>query len=41
VYVITAAEHRVRLTALWRGLGLSILFNVVLLAVFLAIIGGR
>jgi len=36
-----AAEHSVHLTALRRGLALSLLFNVVLLAVVLAIIGGR
>lgn len=36
-----AAEQSVYLTALRRGLALSILFNVVLLAVVLATIGGR
>jgi hypothetical protein len=38
---VNAAEHSVHLTALRRGLALSLLFNVVLLAVVLAIIGGR
>jgi len=36
-----AAEHGVHLTALQRGLSLSLLFNVVLLAVALVVIGGR
>jgi hypothetical protein len=36
-----AAEQSVHLTALRRGLALSILFNVILLAMVLAIIGGR
>lgn len=36
-----AAEHSVHLTALRRGLIVSILFNVILLAVVLAITGGR
>lgn len=35
------AQQRVQLTALRRGLALSILFNVVLLAVVLATIGGN
>ena len=35
------AQQSVHLTALRRGLALSLLFNVVLLAVVLAIIGGR
>jgi hypothetical protein len=36
-----SAEHSVHLTALRRGLAVSILFNVVLLIVFAVIIGGR
>jgi hypothetical protein len=36
-----AAQQSAHLTALRRGLALSILFNVVLLAVVLATIGGR
>ena len=36
-----SAEHSVHLTALRRGLALSILFNVVLLAIVLVTIGGR
>lgn len=36
-----AAEQSVHLTALRRGLALSLLFNVILLAVVLVIIGGR
>ena len=36
-----AAEHSVHLTALRRGLAVSILFNVILLAVVLYTIGGR
>lgn len=35
------AQQSVHLTALRRGLALSLLFNVILLAVVLAIIGGR
>ncbi len=38
---INAAQQSVHLTALRRGLALSLLFNVVLLAVVLATIGGR
>ncbi len=38
---INAAQQSVHLTALRRGLAASILFNVVLLAVVVAIIGGR
>ena len=38
---LEAAEQSVHLTALRRGLALSLLFNVVLLAVVLATIGGR
>ena len=38
--MITAAQHSVHLTALRRGLAVSLLFNVVLLAVVLATIGG-
>jgi len=36
-----AAQQSVHLTALRRGLALSIFINVVLLAVVLATIGGR
>jgi hypothetical protein len=36
-----AAQQSVHLTALRRGLAVSILFNVVLLAVVLITIGGR
>ena len=36
-----AAEQSVHLTALRRGLAVSILFNVILLAVLLISIGGR
>ena len=36
-----AAQQGVQLTALRRGLAVSLLFNVVLLAVVLAIIGGN
>lgn len=36
-----AAEQNVHLTALRLGLALSLLFNVILLAVVLATIGGR
>lgn len=36
-----AAQHSAHLTALRRGLAVSILFNVVLLAVALVAIGGR
>lgn len=36
-----AAQQSVHLTALRRGLAVSILFNVVLLAVALVVIGGR
>lgn len=36
-----AAEQSVHLTALRRGLALSILFNVILLVVVLVTIGGR
>lgn len=38
---INAAQQSAHLTALRRGLAASILFNVVLLAVVVAIIGGR
>lgn len=38
---INAAQQSVHLTALRRGLAVSILFNVVLLAVALVVIGGR
>ena len=38
---INAAQQSVHLTALRRGLAVSLLFNVVLLAVVLATIGGR
>ncbi len=41
VVKLVAAQHGVHLTALRRGLALSILFNVILLAVVLATIGGR
>ena len=41
VHVITAAEHSAHLTALRRGLALSLLFNVVLLAMALVVIGVR
>ena len=36
-----SAQQSVQLTALRRGLAVSLLFNVVLLAVVLATIGGR
>ena len=36
-----AAQQSVQLTALRRGLAVSILFNVILLAVVLATIGGN
>ncbi len=39
--IYDAAQQSLHLTALRRGLAVSILFNVVLLAVGLAIIGGR
>ena len=35
------AQHSVHLTALRRGLALSLLFNVILLAVLLVSIGGK
>jgi len=38
---IKAAQQSVHLTALRRGLALSLLFNVALLAMVLVIIGGR
>jgi len=38
---LPAAEQSVQLTALRRGLALALLFNVVLLAVVLATIGGN
>ena len=38
---IIAAQQDVHLTALRRGLAVSILFNLVLLIVFAVIIGGR
>jgi len=39
--MITAAQQSMHLTALRRWLALSLLFNVVLLAVVLVSIGGR
>ena len=41
VNFVKAVEHSMHLTALRRGLALSILFNIILLAVVLATIGGR
>jgi hypothetical protein len=38
---VIAAQQSMHLTALRRGLALSILFNIVLLAVVLATIGGK
>jgi hypothetical protein len=38
---VEAAQQGVHLTALRRGLAVSILFNVILLAVVLLIVGGR
>jgi len=38
---ISAAQHSVHLTALRRGLAVSLLFNIVLLAVLLVSIGGK
>ena len=39
--IMSAAQQSVHLTALRRGLTASIIVNVILLAVVLAIIGGR
>ena len=41
VWKIYAAQHRVHLTALRRGLAMSIFINVILLAVVMFTIGGR
>lgn len=41
IRVITAAQQRMHLTALRRGLALSLLFIIILLAVVLFTIGGR
>jgi hypothetical protein len=38
---VIAAQHSMHLTALRRGLALSLLFNVILLVVLLVSIGGK